>query len=135
MPTAQLRHPYTLAELIAAAEYRNSPDTRGSFEYADLFAAPNAPIAADTVCLPDEPLDEGTFDEDDNPEGYSDFVFDNNLELLYYGQQFADAHPAPEKRRDNRRHPPQPRPLPETRHLSGFLGRLKTKPDAAQPQP
>ena len=67
MPTAQLRHPYTLAELIAiAAEYRNSPDTRGSFEYA-------------------------TFDEDDNPEGYSDFVFDKGLELFYYGQQFADA--------------------------------------------
>ncbi|HFC6394238.1 hypothetical protein [Neisseria bacilliformis] len=93
MPTAQLRHPYTLAELIAiaAAEYRNSPDTRGSFEYADLFAAPDAPIAADTVCLLDEPLDEGTFDEDDNPEGYSDFVFDKGLELFYYGQQFADA--------------------------------------------
>lgn len=71
MPTAQLRHPYTLAELIAIAA--------------------SAPIAADTVCLPDEPLDEDTFDEDDNPEGYSDFVFDNNLELLYYGRQFADA--------------------------------------------
>ena len=93
MPTAQLRHPYTLAELVAAAaaEYRNSPDTHGSFEYADLFAAPGAPVAADTVCLPDESLDDGTFDEDDNPEGYSDFVFDNNLELLYYGRQFADA--------------------------------------------
>ena len=93
MPTAQLRHPYTLAELIAiaAAEYRNSPDTRGSFEYADLFAAPGAPVAADTVCLPDEPLDEGTFNEDDNPEGYSDFVFDKGLELFYYGRQFADA--------------------------------------------
>ena len=93
MQTPQLRHPYTLAELItiAAAEYKNGGATRGSFEYANLFAAPDAPIAADTVCLLDEPLDDGTFDEDDNPEGYSDFVFDNGLELLYYGQQFADA--------------------------------------------
>ena len=72
MATAQLRHSYTLAELIAIA------------------AA--APIAADTVCLPDEPLDDGTFDEDDNPEGYSDFVFDKGLELLYYGRQFAAAN-------------------------------------------
>ena len=91
MATAQLRHPYTLAELVATAEYRSNPDTRGSFEYADLFAAPGAPVAADTVCLPDEPLDEGTFNEDDNPEGYSDFVFDKGLELFYYGRQFADA--------------------------------------------
>ena len=70
MATAQLRHPYTLAELVAA---------------------PVAPIAAATVCLLDEPLDDETFDEDDNPEGYSDFVFANGLELLYYGRQFADA--------------------------------------------
>ena len=45
-------------------------------------------MADNPYCFVDEPLDDDLIDEDENPEGYSDFVINNKLKLLYYGQQF-----------------------------------------------
>ncbi|MGF6147724.1 Uncharacterised protein [Kingella potus] len=80
---------FDLIDFVVDATKKNISDGRDYFEYRDIFIENiSIDLADDPYCFVDEPLDDDLIDEDENPEGYSDFVISNKLKLLYYGQQF-----------------------------------------------
>ena len=80
---------FDLIDFVVAATKKNVSDGRDYFEYRDIFIEDiSVGMADNPYCFVDEPLDDDLIDEDENPEGYSDFVINNKHKLLYYGQQF-----------------------------------------------
>ncbi|MDO5105932.1 hypothetical protein [Capnocytophaga sp.] len=88
MKMLSLQKKYTIAQVIEFyLKEQNSSEKSMDFDYVDLFSEQAlTTIEKDSFCYLDEPLNDDLIDEDENPEGYSDFVLKNNLEMLCSGE-------------------------------------------------
>lgn len=86
----ELRKKYQISDLINF--YINQIETGNKtilFDFIDIFSETNInTISESTECYIDEPIDDDLLDEEENPEGYSDFVLQNNLVKICSGEVF-----------------------------------------------
>lgn len=93
----ELQQPYKLIEIVENSfEFfqQNSDVTNADedYEVGDLFTTAENwnNYSPNTIVYLDEPVSDDEYDEENNPEGYSQFVLDNELELFCYGYIFSD---------------------------------------------
>lgn len=93
----ELQKPYKLGDVVQEAfnffsTNLNFTNAEDEYDVGNLFAKfeDYDNFIVDTIVYLDEPVSDEEYDEENNPEGYSQFVFDNNLELFCYGYIFSD---------------------------------------------
>lgn len=88
MPTLHIHQQYTLEALLAFTFYEMQVNSYSDCVISDLrlFTKNDVSVPqADTIYILDYYDNEGG-----NPEGYTQYVLDNNLELAYNGELFVD---------------------------------------------
>lgn len=94
----ELQKPYPFSDVIIFAFNEEPNELRDSFfegvdiyvEGTDVYFSKDWQLTGDTLVYLDETVDDEDYDEENNPEGYSEFVLKNGLEFEYLGQNFCD---------------------------------------------
>lgn len=93
----ELQKPYKLRDVVQEAfnffsKNLNLTNADDEYDIGNLFTTCEDynNYSVDTIVYLDEPVDDNEYDEENNPEGYSRFVLDNDLDLFCYGYIFSD---------------------------------------------